>query len=297
MAESEGSMCKKIQYILLIFVFLFIQCADSSPTGPTPDLDPVLLEKTKIVFDSTLGTIPILFSRIANDVYTISPDGSHQLNISNTVQYAEWSPTWSSDGSRIIFVSVKIKPEVRKLSNHKADGQLLSSSDSNVGILSMNTNGADRIRELTIDATDPFWSPDDSRIAFTSNLDGNTNIYTMDANGNGLKQLTNNYATDKFPSWSPDGSKIVFVSERDNNSEIYIMNSDGSNQINVTYHPDYDAFPDWSPDGSKIAFISNRDSRDRSTQIYIMNTDGTNQFKITNNSFFIRSLDWSPVIS
>ncbi len=297
MAESEGSMCKKIQYILLIFVFLFIQCADSSPTGPTPDLDPVLLENTKIVFDSTWGTIPILFSRIANDVYTISPDGSHQLNISNTVQYAEWSPTWSSDGSRIIFVSVKIKPEVSKLSNHKAGGQLLSSSDSNVGILSMNANGADRIRELTIDATDPFWSPDDSHIAFTSHLDGNTNIYTINANGNDLKQLTNNYATDKFPRWSPDGSKIVFVSERDNNSEIYIMNSDGSNQINVTYHPDYDAFPSWSPDGSKIAFISNRDSRDRSTQIYIMNTDGTNQFKITNNSFFIRSLDWSPVIS
>ncbi len=297
MAESEGSMCKKIQYILLIFVFLFIQCADSSPTGPTPDLDPVLLENTKIVFDSTWGTIPILFSRIANDVYTISPDGSHQLNISNTVQYVEWSPTWSSDGSRIIFVSVKIKPEVSKLSNHKAGGQLLSSSDSNVGILSMNANGADRIRELTIDATDPFWSPDDSHIAFTSHLDGNTNIYTINANGNDLKQLTNNYATDKFPRWSPDGSKIVFVSERDNNSEIYIMNSDGSNQINVTYHPDYDAFPSWSPDGSKIAFISNRDSRDRSTQIYIMNTDGTNQFKITNNSFFIRSLDWSPVIS
>ena len=170
-------MCNKIRYILLIFVFLFIQCADSSPTGPTPDLDPVLLEKTKIVFDSTSWTIPIFFSRTANDVYTISPDGSNQLNISNTVQYVERFPTWSSDGSRIIFVSVKIKPEVSKLSNHKAGGQLLSSSDSNVGILSMNANGADRIQEFEKEyrANHPSWSPNDSHIAFTSNLAGHRN--------------------------------------------------------------------------------------------------------------------------
>ena len=286
-------MCNKIRYILLIFVFLFIQCADSSLTGPTkvPDLNPILLEKTKIVFDSTSETIPALFSRTVNDVYTISPDGSHQLNISNTVQYAELFPTWSSDGSRIIFVSIKIKPDVSKLSNHKAGGQLLSSSDSNVGILSMNANGADRIRELTINATDPFWFPDDSRIAFTSNLDGNTNIYTINANGNGLKQLTNNYAIDKFPRWSPDGSKIVFVSERDNNSEIYIMNSDGSNQINVTYHPDYDAFPDWSPDGSKIAFTSVRDGN---AEIYLINVDGSNPVRITHHSSDESRPSWSP---
>ncbi len=290
MAESEGSMCKKIQYILLIFVFLFIQCADSSPTGPTPDLDPVLLENTKIVFDSTWGTIPILFSRIANDVYTISPDGSHQLNISNTVQYVEWSPTWSSDGSRIIFVSVKIKPEVSKLSNHKAGGQLLSSSDENVGILSMAADGSDR-KKINIGGSEPSWSPDGTRIAFTSNLAGHRNIYTINANGDGLKQLTNNYARDKFPRWSPDGSKIVFVSERDNNSEIYIMNSDGSNQINVTYHPDYDAFPDWSPDGSKIAFTSVRDGN---AEIYLINVDGSNPVRITHHSSDESRPSWSP---
>ncbi len=139
MAEFWGSMCNKIRYILLIFVFLFIQCADSSLTGPTLDLDPVLLEKTKIVFDSASETIPALFSRTANDVYTISPDGSHQLNISNTVQYAEQFPTWSPDGSRIIYASTFIRSDF--VGN---DGGTLS----NVGILSMNATGADRIQEF-----------------------------------------------------------------------------------------------------------------------------------------------------
>ena len=280
------NMNYNIQYSLLIVAFLFIQCAESSPTEPNniPDLNPVLLEKTKIVFDSTSYLVGGHGTTI-DDIYTISPDGSNQLNISNTAHYAERFPTWSSDGSRIIYVSAFVRSDF--VGN---DGGTLS----NVGILSMNANGADRIQEFEKEyrANHPSWSPNDSHIAFTSNLAGHRNIYTINANG--LKQLTNNYATDSFPSWSSDGSKIVFVSERDNNSEIYIMNSDGSNQINVTCHPDYDAFPSWSPDGSKIAFISNRDG---STQIYIMNADGTNQFKITNNSFFIRSLDWSPVIN
>ena len=95
-----------IQNSLLIVALLFIQCADSSPTAPNniPDLNPVLLEKTKIVFNSASSRPPIA------DIYIISPDGSNQLNISNTAQYVERSPTWSPDGLRIIFKSNEISP-------------------------------------------------------------------------------------------------------------------------------------------------------------------------------------------
>ena len=68
-------------------------------------------------------------------------------------------------------------------------------------------------------ATDgaPSWSPDGSRIAFTSNRDGKSEIYLMNPDGSGVTRLTNNEFDDKDPAWSPDGNKISFTSERDGN--------------------------------------------------------------------------------
>ena len=42
------------------------------------------------------------------------------------------------------------------------------------------------------------------RIAFTSDLDGNREIYVMNADGSGQRRLTRNPAEDLFPFWSPD---------------------------------------------------------------------------------------------
>ena len=65
----------------------------------------------------------------------------------------------------------------------------------------------------------PVWSPDGSKIAFSSNRDGKNEIYVMDANGGNLTRLTNNLADDDVPRWSPDGRRIAFDSERDGNCE------------------------------------------------------------------------------
>ena len=47
------------------------------------------------------------------------------------------------------------------------------------------------------------WSPDSSKITFTSDRDGNWEIYVVDADGSNLTNLTNNPAGDGFPVWSP----------------------------------------------------------------------------------------------
>ena len=109
----------------------------------------------------------------------------------------------------------------------------------------------------------PAWSPDGSKIAFTSAIDGYNEIYVMNADGSNIIQLTDNSDWDDVsPAWSPDGSKIAFMSDRDRDDdifEIYVMNADGSNVIQLTNNSDQDGFPAWSPDGSKIAFTSTRD--------------------------------------
>jgi len=89
-----------------------------------------------------------------------------------------------------------------------------------------------------------------SKIAFSSKRDGNSEIYVMNADGSEQTNLTNNPNSDASPSWSPDGKKIAFESARDGGFEIYIMNADGSGQTILTNNPAQkwqDWHPRWSP--------------------------------------------------
>ena len=126
----------------------------------------------------------------------------------------------------------------------------------------------------------PFLS---GKIAFTSERDGDEEIYVMNANGTNQTQLTNNDFADYAPCFSPDGSKIAFVSYPFGNSEICVMNADGTNQTQLTNNGFDDQYPCFSPDGSKIAYGSHRGLSDG---IYVMNADGTNQIRLSIDGFW-----------
>lgn len=53
------------------------------------------------------------------------------------------------------------------------------------------------------DDSDPAWSPDGKKIAFTSDRNGQFDIYVMNLNGTGLARLTTHSALDDLPVWRP----------------------------------------------------------------------------------------------
>lgn len=132
----------------------------------------------------------------------------------------------------------------------------------------------------------PTWSPDGSKIAFTSSRDGTLDIYTMNADGSGVTRLTNDPANEGELSWSPDSTRIVFTSYPmrqpgplpSDGPNIYVMKADGSNITRLTSGATPTGNPTWSPDGSKIAFRSFRDGS--TSNIYVMNADGSDQRKL-----------------
>ena len=140
----------------------------------------------------------------------------------------------------------------------------------------------------------PAWSSDGQHIAFSSNRDGNFEIYVMDSDGSdgsNPRRLTDNLASDRHPAWSSDGQHIAFSSSRDGNYEIYVMGSDGSAPRRLTDNLASDEFPAWSSDGQHIAFSS---SRDGNYEIYVMGSDGSAPRRLTDNLASDRHPAWSP---
>lgn len=98
------------------------------------------------------------------------------------------------------------------------------------------------------------------QIAFSSNWDGNYNIYTIRTDGSGLTRLTDDLRGDVEPRWSPDGAHIAFMRSEPGTPwgySLYVMNADGSGQRLLVRASNYDfAAPSWSPDGTQIAYSS-----------------------------------------
>jgi Tol biopolymer transport system component len=94
------------------------------------------------------------------------------------------------------------------------------------------------------------------KIAFTSNRDGNPEIYVMKADGSGVVRLTNNKAYDDQPALSPDGAWVVFVSNRDGNHELYVVGVDGKNLRRLTDTSYSEIDPSFSPDGRWVVYTA-----------------------------------------
>ena len=95
----------------------------------------------------------------------------------------------------------------------------------------------------------PAWSPNGKKIAFTTQRDGNPEIYVMNANGANPTRLTTNTVFDQKPAWSPDGKRIAFwaFNETITSAQIFSMAADGSNRRRLTKGSAFSIFPDWQP--------------------------------------------------
>src|SRR5215212_4996292 len=114
------------------------------------------------------------------------------------------------------------------------------------------------VRRLTVNvARDvyPRFSPDGKWIAFSSDRDGNLDVYVIPAEGGEPKQLTFHSADDNVQGWTPDGKAVLFASSRGDDfaGKLYTVDVDGGKMERPT-GVDMGLYGSFSPDGRRLAF-------------------------------------------
>jgi len=222
---------------------------------------------------------------------------------------SETAPTWSPDGSQIMFVVDDTHIYISDANgdyllcaiyvgaggwrainpNWSPDGKRIVYARSNgrdyAQIRAANADGGNR-QELSTSSVGndswAVWSPDGTRIAYIS-YQGQGALWVTSADGNYRWQVAHDAMN---PVWSPDGSTIAYEHSAD--GEIYIQQADGGGDArNLTRREGNDTSPAWSPDGATIAFVSNRG-------IYVVNADGSNPRNLTYHTVNAHSPVWSP---
>jgi Tol biopolymer transport system component len=250
----------------------------------------------KIVFDSNRRRASGE-PQNTSDLFVMSAAGEDQ-----TYLLRGSSGTWSPDGKNIAFhasASGTGLPIKRDPGAATFDSDIFVANVDDVlehGAERQNlTNSPDAIDD------DPDWSPDGTKIAFTSHAvtDNQLNsvtaeIYVINADGTGgLWRLTNNVEEERAPAWSPDGARIVFMCRRGGpDFEICVMNADGTGQLQLTNNSVLDATPTWSLDGTQIVFHRPVAGR---FQLWLMNADGTGQVQLTNTQGLNLFASWGAL--
>jgi TolB protein len=112
--------------------------------------------------------------------------------------------------------------------------------------------------------SDPSWSPDGTRIAFSRVSAGHAHLFVVNADGTEPRQLTEGASDDVAPTWSPDGRFIVFCSAHGDaqwtQSNLFAMRADGSGLVQLTEGDFLSGRPAWAKDGF-VYFHTNASDR------------------------------------
>jgi Tol biopolymer transport system component len=221
----------------------------------------------------------------------------------------DFSPAISPNGKYLAFVSLREDPlgdimtarinPSKLIKNYKKnpDSAVIDSDLYDISkIVNPETNAVKMIKDAN-----PAWSPDSELIAFSSDRNGEENIFICDYRGRGLRQITRNGGV--YPSFSPDGKNMVFVSYRENSlGEIHTVNIESGEENKITAQPGIKLFPVFGKDGTCIYYtLIDRDTnadgalniKDKSA-VYFRDIAGGDNYRMTfgeNSSFNAR---WFP---
>ncbi|MGH7645176.1 MAG: hypothetical protein ACREMR_06280, partial [Gemmatimonadales bacterium] len=184
--------------------------------------------------------------------------GGRTITLTNDATESEWSPRWSPDGSRILFLARggvfsadafggPARQEVPSVGGSPIISAAWSPDGREIAFVRRDSlqaravgDGATRPIAWFRDPHSCAWSPDARWLACVSGNSfsvtigqwfGNvapTTIVLLPAAGGAPVSVTDSGSLNQSPVWSPDGSWLYYVSNRDGPSDVYALPMSGS---------------------------------------------------------------------
>ncbi|MEQ1590222.1 MAG: Tol-Pal system beta propeller repeat protein TolB [Gallionella sp.] len=145
------------------------------------------------------------------------------------------SPAWSSDGSKIAYVS-------------------FAGAHAVVYIQSVYSNQRTVIADSRGSNSAPAWSPDGKQLAVVIGREGSSQIYLVTPEGKDMRRITTGGGIDTEPNFSPDGQSLLFTSDRGGTPQIYQMPVAGGAAKRMTFGRGNHYSPRYSPNGKSFVF-------------------------------------------
>jgi Tol biopolymer transport system component len=174
-------------------------------------------------------------------------------------------------------------------------------------IYEANSDGSKAHRITTTAGYDAesTWCAKGGKFVFTSDRDGDLELYEMDDKGN-VRRLTNSPGYDGGAFYNADCSEIVFRGFHPTGAalddyrsllaqhlvkptvmELFVMNADGSNVRQLTQTGAANFCPFFTPDGKRIIYASNAgDPKGREFDLWLISKNGGSPDRITTAAGF-----------
>jgi TolB protein len=149
--------------------------------------------------------------------------------------------------------------------------------------------GATRVTHDNALTLTPRWSPDGSRIIYTSYFkSGAPDIFLLDPRTNRKNTFVSFRGTNTGAQFSPNGQQVAMILSGEGTPELYVSNAQGRQVARKTRSDAVKSSPSWSPDGSRIVF-----AMDPGPQLYVVAAAGGSPRRLSSSYSYMAEPDWS----